>query len=147
MSVLERLSSADLQDLIGDETLRRLELVLPAVDPEVGGPDQLYSKANLSKLAASFSFPHALSNQRFVASLLRYLDDDTVRSTLRLAGISPDGMTREEIESRITHGLAKRKVVKALVASCEFPPEYVPQPTASVASQSEISRRRIPTEH
>lgn len=130
--ILDKLSSSDLQSLIGEETLARLEVVMPSVDPEVGSPDQLYSKANLSRLAQAFSFPGALRNQSVVRSILQYLTDDEIVVLAKSSGVS--GGSREDLVDAITGALGRKKVATSLIEACDFPLEYIPQSKAKVQS-------------
>jgi DNA repair protein RadD len=120
-------SKAELQELIGPQTLERLDRLMPALSSGLGDPDALYYKETLSLIFDAFSGPDAIAKAEFRRRFLNHLKTEQIDSILRLAGIVADDLSFEEkVERLVSKGWNDVNFCRHVVGFLGLPETFLP---------------------
>lgn len=119
-------SKAELQELVGPETLERLHTILPALAGNDWDPDQILYKENLAQIFEAFSGARALYDKGFRRSLYTHLPQDRL---VRLATgfFETSGLSHSELVERLSSlSWRNRKFAEQAVNELELPDHFLP---------------------
>jgi DNA repair protein RadD len=143
--MIERLPIQELQNLVGEKTLSRLEKIIHFI-PQSGiqHPNDIYEKKLLIKVFLSFSGQDSFLKSDFRKKILSYLSDEEIRFLAKQLGIQQNLPFSQLVEKIGNIPWTDNKETKILIDHFNLPLNYVPYPRESIPNIEKILKPEIP---
>lgn len=143
--IFRYLSKADLQNIVGNDLLSRLEGLLPILAPDQSDPTVLYSKEYLIKILSAFSSSRKMKDKSFVNKLLNALPIEQLKDLSKATGVGTAGLGFEEIlSSLVNKGWRDIDFCKAFVNAVGLPESFLPEPQSKFKVKESLSKAYLP---
>ena len=135
----------ELQSLIGEGTLERLERIIPYIsDSAIKHPSDIYKHRNLVKIYFSFSGQDSFYSKQFRKSLLRRLSDAEIRNLAKLLSIDESPPFNELVEKISNISWAENEETAIFLHFFDLPENYVPSPSDKLPPKELIEKPYVP---
>ena len=143
--IINKLSTQELQDLIGVSILDRLKDILPSL-PESGieNPNDVYEKAFLIKIFLSFQGQDSFLKKNFRMMLLNRLSDDEIKKLAELLELNSnlgfDRLVKDISNINWEHNEQTKRMIKYF----NLPIDYLPEPKEELPNVETIKCHERP---
>lgn len=143
--MIDRLPIQELQNLVGEKTLSRLEKIIHFI-PQSGirHPNDIYEKKVLVQVFLSFSGQDLFLKSEFRKKVLSYLSDGEIRYLAQRLGIDSALSFSQLVELIGNIPWADNKETKILIEHFNLPSAYVPYPKESQLNIEQIQKPEHP---
>lgn len=143
--MIDRLQIQELQELIGVETLKRLETIICFIpNSGIEHPRNIYDKSNLEKIFLSFSGQDAFQKNEFRKKLLSRLSDSEIRLLAEKMGLSPSLSFNQLVDSISQIPWKNNKETKIFIDFFGLPDNYYPSQSQRLPNIEKVSRPEAP---
>ena len=122
------LGKAQLQKLIGDSLIGRLEYLLPALRPESFDTDTIYTTDNLTGIFESFKGAQALRDRKFRQQLFNALPKSTIDQLIKETATQVAGSEfSKKVERLVARGWSKQAFAEPVAKVLGLPEDTLPE--------------------
>jgi len=148
MSVWSRIPKAQLEEYLGATVLRRIEEILPVLEPGSGlSADRFYSTQNLSRLFDAFGAPSAIRRKEFRRALLYSSREEELDKMISASGAGPASKAwefSEKVEWLVSQPWRREGLAQALVDVLKLPERLLPSRTVQRDALERVEPSRHP---
>jgi len=138
-NLFENLGMSDLQGLIGEERLKKLEELIPGILQDQT-PEDIYLKRNLLKIFESFSGADLLRNKKFRKELLNHVPEEEINELCKKIRLEcKKNSFNKKINKIISKPWGNNETTKIFLDFFKLPERYIPSSKIVLPNKERIN--------